>query len=68
MLTIHESLKRFRALLSVNNYKIYDLLLFLTPISYQKFLFNTFIFLLREELSVLGYLFFHVRQNNRDKA
>ena len=44
---IHESLMRFRALLSANNHKIYDLLL--SKVS------------LREELSVLVYLSSPVR-------
>ena len=48
MLMIHESLMRFRVLLSVSNHKIYNF--------YQKFVFITFIFL-REKLSVLVYLF-----------
>jgi len=45
MLIIHESLMRFRALLSANAIKF-------TTYSYQNFLIITFIFL-REELSVL---------------
>ena len=50
MLMIHESLMRFRALLSANNLKF-------TTYLYQNVLFITFTFLLREGLSVLVYLF-----------
>jgi len=45
MLIIHESLMRFRALLSANNHKIYDLLPSKVSLYY-------IIFLLREELPV----------------
>ena len=71
LMMINESMMRLEALLLANSHKIYDLLLSKVCYVYILFsiiLFITFVFLLREEYSVLVYLSSPLRQINHDKV